>query len=303
MPSARPDFFIVGAPKCGTTSLDHYLAQHPEVFIPESKQLHYFGRDLEIHGDWFTLDKYLDYFKDAPPGAIVGEGSGLYLYSKTAASEIHHFNPNAKIIMMLRNPTEAAHALHGEMLWAAIENIESFEQAVAAGPDRERGPRLANTTLPKDVLNYRKVYQYASQVQRYLDLFGRERVHPVIFDDLKTSTLEEYSKVCSFLGVDGTFVPDVAVHNRSKRLRNRKLAKLLRRPPGAVRMIYRLLIPTSIRSRWRRGLTERNTAHAEREPMSPSFRVKLRREYSADVVALSQLVGIDLTFWNENETT
>lgn len=300
MPPSRPDFFIVGAPKCGTTSLDHYLVQHPDIFIPERKQLHYFGRDLEIHGDWFTLERYLDYFKDAPPGAVVGEGSGLYLYSTSAAAEIHQFNPDAKIIMMLRNPTEAAHALHGEMSWAAIEDIESFEEAVAAGPDREQGPRLANTMLPRDVLNYKKVYRYASQVERYIDLFGRENVHAIIFDDFKARTLEEYSRVCSFLGVDSGFVPDLAVHNPSKRLRSRKLAGMLRRPPGALRGLYRLLLPGSLRAGWRRALTERNTAHAKREPMSPTFREELQREYAGDVVALSRLLDIDLTSWNEN---
>ena len=109
----KPGFFIVGAPKCGTTSFYHYLRQHPQIFMPDNKEPHYFGSDLKKRSDEFikTEEEYLSLFKDADSSQMAGEASTFYLYSKAAQKEIKGFNPHAKIIIMLRNPIDFLHSL------------------------------------------------------------------------------------------------------------------------------------------------------------------------------------------------
>src|SRR5258706_10449866 len=108
----NPDFFIVGAPKCGTTAMNDYLGQHPDIYMAP-KELHYFGADLKIK-DKISESAYLQYFKNAGNKKILGEASVWYLFSGTAAKEIKNFSPDAKILIMLRNPVEVVYSLHSQ---------------------------------------------------------------------------------------------------------------------------------------------------------------------------------------------
>ena len=127
----KPDFFIVGAPKCGTTSMFHYLRQHPQIFMPDNKEPHYFGKDLIKMSDEFidNEDEYLNLFKDAKSDQKLGEASTFYLYSKSAYKEIKEYNPDAKIIIMLRNPIDFLHSLHSQLLFSGYEDELDFEIA------------------------------------------------------------------------------------------------------------------------------------------------------------------------------
>src|SRR5262245_21415535 len=95
-----PDFFVVGAPKCGTTALDAYLKQHPDIFIPARKELHYFGSDLAfLKAPRISLEEYLTQFGPAQDQRRVGETSVWYLYSQQAAAEISKFCREAQVII------------------------------------------------------------------------------------------------------------------------------------------------------------------------------------------------------------
>ena len=133
----KPDFFIVGAPKCGTTALCDYLNQHPQVYVSANKEPFYFGSDLPGHLDW-TQQNYLALFEPAGERTC-GEASVWYLYSKSAAQEIRTFNPEARIIIMLRNPVEMAYAMHNQGLYNLTEDIEDFDEAVKATERRSQG--------------------------------------------------------------------------------------------------------------------------------------------------------------------
>src|SRR5438034_3527344 len=111
-----PGFFIVGAPKCGTTAMNDYLAGHPDIFMAK-KEIHYFGSDLEIKQKKLSGEEYLDFFKEGEHKYIVGESSVWYLYSKNAAAEIKAFSPGAKIIIMLRNPVDMLPSLHSQHIF------------------------------------------------------------------------------------------------------------------------------------------------------------------------------------------
>src|ERR1051325_3379611 len=110
MKPRRPDFFIVGAPKCGTTAMNGYLRQHPQIFMPERKDITYFGTDLKFERSRISYDEYISLFQDANDALRIGESSVWYMYSKTAAEEIKSFSPSASIIVMLRNPVDMLYA-------------------------------------------------------------------------------------------------------------------------------------------------------------------------------------------------
>ena len=108
----KPNFFIVGAPKCGTTAFNADLKRHPDVFIPERKEIHFFGHDLKLDGERPSLEAYLALFAPSASRCAIGESSVFYLFSRTAADEIYSFNPDAQIIIMLRDPIDMVHSLY-----------------------------------------------------------------------------------------------------------------------------------------------------------------------------------------------
>ena len=137
----KPNFFIVGAPKCGTSALYEYLGAHPEIFMSPYKEPHFFGSDLQQR--WRpTKSQYFSCFAKARDEKRVGEASVHYLYSKCAAAEIKEFCPEARIIIMLRDPVEMLYSLHSQSIFSGNEVINDFEEALEAEADRKLGRRI-----------------------------------------------------------------------------------------------------------------------------------------------------------------
>jgi hypothetical protein len=301
----KPDFFIVGAPKCGTTAMATYLGSHPEIFIT-TEEFHYFGSDLRFtrslsrNPDWSQMseEQYLSYFAKATSEKRLGEGSVFYLYSKRAAKEIHEFNSAAQIIVMLRQPVEAMYSLHSQMLYGNEENIEDFREALAAEPDREQGLRIPYAICSLDGLLYRKIFQYPSQVERYFDVFGRKNVMVLIFDDLKNDVAGTYRRILEFLSVDSEFIPEFPVININKRVRSRWLHTFMANPPDPIRPVARFLAC----KKWTRDLVRWfisvfNTRYEKRTPMDPLLQRELNEEFKPQIDSLSSLLDRDLSFW------
>src|SRR5688572_20204409 len=133
----NPDFFVVGAPRSGTTALCNYLRTHPELFISSPKEPTYFGRDL-VPKRFPSLESYLELFANTGKSKRAGDGSVAYLASDYAAEEIHRFNPHASIVMILRDPVEMMHSLHLKHYLMGIEPCRTLEAALAAEPGRLR---------------------------------------------------------------------------------------------------------------------------------------------------------------------
>lgn len=128
-----PNFFIVGAPKTGTTALCQYLSDHENIFLSEPKELFFWNTDFPgqvAHGRCKNLESYLKKFADARPAhKAVGEGSTHYFVSETAIRNLMTFNPKARVIAMLRNPIDVAYAYHGELVFNFMETEKDFETA------------------------------------------------------------------------------------------------------------------------------------------------------------------------------
>ena len=226
--SRRPDFVIVGAPKSGTTAMYEYLRAHPQLFLPERKEMRFFGADLDVRDrPTMTVDDYLASFAAAAPEQRIGTAYVWYLFSERAAAEIAAFAPGVQVIAMLRNPVEMVWSLHSEHLYNGNEDITDFTAALDAEPDRRAGRRIPpHAHLPQG-LRYTEVPRYAEQLERYFDAVGRDRVRVVLYDDFARDVRAAYRDVLEFLGVDATYSPpSFAVINANKRTRSERFRPL-----------------------------------------------------------------------------
>jgi hypothetical protein len=294
----RPDFFIVGAFKSGTTAMYEYLRQHPQVFMPFHKEPLFFGDDLTRRYGRMTLDEYLALFRDAAPGQRIGEASAWYLYSECAAGEIKAFAPHARIIVMLRNPVDVMYAQHSQMLFNATEEIDDFERALAAEAMRRRGRDLPSGPIRPEALYYRHSVRFADQMERYLDTFGRERVKVAIYDDFRDDTAATYRAVLEFLDVDPAFQPDFHVVNPNKQVRSAALQRLIYQPPGPLLRTVRRLRRFPLVHAARSALLRLNSRPRRRHAMDPHLRQRLMAEFAPQVRRLEHLIDRDLSAWS-----
>jgi hypothetical protein len=294
----RPDFFIVGAFKAGTTSLYEYLRQHPQVFMPVHKEPMYFGADLDARYRRMSADEYLRLFADARPGQRVGEASPWYLYSASAAREIEAFSPGAQAIVMLRNPVDVMYAQHSQLLFNQRENLADFGEALAAEADRRAGRRIPPGALRREALFYRHSVRFAEQLQRYFEVFGRERVHVIVHDDLVADAAGVVRDTFAFLGVDPEVAVDLEIRNPNRRARSGVLQRLIFRPPGPLRRVVPLLRRFPLVHRLRDTLVSANSVPEARRPMDPELRRRLTAELEPEVAALGELIGRDLAAWS-----
>ncbi len=294
----RPDTFIVGAFKAGTTAMYEYLRAHPQVFMSGVKEPMYFGLDLTPRYRRMTEEEYLALFKEADPTQRAGEASPWYLYSESAAREIKAFSPEARIIIMLRNPIDVMHSQHNQLVFNRREDLADFGAALAAEPDRLQGQRVPADAIRPEALYYRRSVQFPEQVQRYLDAFGRERVHFVVFDDLVADPRAAYRSVFRFLEVDPSVEIDASVYNPSRRPRSGLAQRLLFAPRGPLRSVFGRLRRVPAMHRVRDRLVSANSTRAERATMDADLRASLIDEFAPQVAELGLLIGRDLSAWS-----
>ena len=293
--AAHPNFFIVGAPRCGTTAMYEYLRQHPDIFMPYRKEPVYFGADLHKRVPTLDEEGYLSLFRPGRNKRRRGEASVWYLYSKTAAAEIKAFSPDARIIIMLRNPVDMIHSLHAHWLFTANEDIVDFAEALAAEPDRLRGERMPPRAVRPEGLQYRTLGRYAPHVRRYLDTFGASNVKVIVFDDFKAHPADAFRATLQFLDVDPAFVPDFSVVNENKGVRSVTLQQLTASPRFR-NAIGRL--PGPVHHAVRRLLKRANIKRERRSALDPALRASLTNEFARDVEELGTVIGRDLSAWS-----
>jgi hypothetical protein len=291
-----PNLFIVGAPKCGTSALYDYLRQHPETFMPFRKEYYFFGSDLGMSR--LSAAEYFAYFQPAKDEKIIGEGSTWYLYSTRAAQEIRQISPDAKIIIMLRNPVEMLYSLHSQLLFTTEEDEPDFKRAMELEFERRAGKHLpARTRLPAACFYYRDVADFFPQVKRYLDVFGRDRVKIILFEDFKKHTREIYTDTLNFLEIDPNFTPDFKIVNANKRVRSSKLMSIIRHPPHIIQKMLRRLLPSEFKDRLVATLWSMNAQYISRKPMDFDLRLQLINEFTPGIRKLEALIDVDLSGW------
>jgi hypothetical protein len=199
---------------------------------------------------------------------------------------------------MLRNPVEMLYSLHNQLLFNSIEDIVDFKVALEAESDRKKGLNIPNSAHLVYALFYRETVKYTHQVQRYFSVFGRERVHIIIYDDFKKDIAAVYRETLRFLEVKEDFKPIFEVVNPNKQVKNYTFQRFLHNPPQIARRISRILIPTILRQSIVDNLVRLNTYFKPRLPIDPLLKKQLQAEFKLEIERLSELLGRDLTFWS-----
>lgn len=296
----RPNFFIVGAPKCGTTALSEYLRSHPDIFLCDPKEPHYFSEDMDQHRYVKKLDSYLDLFQHAAEDKkIIGEASVGYLFSDVALSNIYNFNPNAKIIAMVRNPIEAAISSHRQLLYARYENEPDFENAWRLQASRKLGQNIPSTCRAPAFLQYADACRFGRQIERLMRTFPDKQIKVIVFDDFISDTAKVYREVLDFLELPHDGRDSFPRINEAKQPRSEWMARWISASkPLAVRlgMRFRALTGVNLLPLMRKALVL-NEDKALKTGISEAFHRELAESYREDVALLSTLLKRDLSSW------
>jgi len=291
-----PNLFIIGAPKCGTTALSGYLAGHPEVYMSEqagNKEPEYFADDFRF--GWTAVsgrEDYLSLFLNAPRHMrYLGEASVSYLHSKVAVPAILRCSPEAKFIVMIRNPVEIAQRLHNQHVKHSLESVLEFERAWELQRARLDGKYLPVRFQDGRGLQYGELAKIGEQMYRLFSAAPKDQIHVIVYDDFVRAPAAEYEAVNRFLGIASDGRASFPVVNPSVSYR--------------VDMVQRALM-------WLRGYRERLglpgglgihkaidriNAKVGPKPLDPRFRQKLNEYYRHDIDILSRLLGRDFSVW------
>jgi hypothetical protein len=295
----KPNLFIVGAPKSGTSAMNDFLNQHPEIFMAK-KEIHFFGTDLNIKESKLTVQEYLNFFAGGQDKKIIGESSVWYLSSTSAAQEIKKFSPGAKIIIMLRNPLEMLPALHKQNIFDANEDIKDFKEALSAIDDRRHGKRIPRRAELLSCLLYTDAVAYSSQIERYFDAFGRENVLCIIYDDFKKDNLKTYGRVLEFLEVDSSFKAKFSIVNAAKEVQNIAVYRFVKQPDSLSRKLVRIFIPVkSARHYLMTKILSLNIREAKGVEIGDELKQHLKESFREEIEQLGKLLGRELDFWLE----
>ena len=201
-------FLGCGAQKSGTTALDNYLRQHSKICLPERKEIHYF--DIEYNFRFRNMDytKYHSFFDIEPKHQIAGEVTPAYMYWDSSLQRIWEYNPNIKIIILLRNPIQRAYS-HWNMIRS--KNIETLSFIDAIKREKERG-RTALPFQTKD-FSYLDRGLYSNQIRRIYRYFPKEQVLICKSSELDQDPVNTMNKIFSFLNVNPlTIQPEINIH-------------------------------------------------------------------------------------------
>jgi hypothetical protein len=291
-----PNFVIVGAAKCGTTSLFEYLAQHPQIYLPTRKELHYFSysaiaRNSSGPGDagylaHFCADRrqYERHYQGVKGQHAIGEVSPSYFHYAEVAERIRDELGEPRIIVTLRDPVEKAFSQYMHLVRDNRETL-SFSDALKAEAERIDQGWAA-------LWRYAESSTYASRLRRYLETAPAGRVKILLFEDLRRDPQRVLREVWRFLEVDESFVPDTSeVHNASGRPRSKLVADLIAKP-NVLASAARRLVPEASRTWIKTRLRRLNTgAKGEIDAWSRAY---LRDRFAADIEEVEAILGRDL---------
>jgi hypothetical protein len=292
-----PNFLIIGAAKCGTTSLYKYLQQHPQIYMSPIKETNFFASDFvngkpqlreldfcygntpKISYPVTSLEDYQALFAEVTTQKAIGEVSPAYLHRPLAPQRIKRHIPEVKLIAILRNPVDRAYS--------------GYQMQVHNG----RETREFSQNLNRDEIYIKSGFYYAS-LKRYFDTFDRDRLLILLYENLRRDSIGLMQTIFEFLNVDSTFVPDVSVrHNSGGVPKNNGIYNLIMtsKASESARAIIKLFIPKTLRQKLFMVVNE--TMLTKPQPLSPETRQQLVKIYREDMLKLQDLLQQDLSLW------
>ena len=299
-----PDFFVIGAPKAGTSALHSALAQHPHLFLSKVKEPKYYmcgdspppaykgPGDAHSNQEWiWQRERYRDLFRDAPDDALVGESTPFYLYNRDARRRIAVDRPDARLIAVLRDPVDRAYSnwMH---LW--MDGLEPRGDVVEAV--RREKERIDDGWAP--FWHYSSLGMYGRQVKDLFDHFPREQVLLLRYKQLVDTPDDVLNRVFDFLGVEGREVESIPADNSRPFVKNgvraRTVGPVIRAgasvgqflPPKVWRTVSRPLI-----SQLHRG------GEPTRPRLTPEQRTALLEPHLEDIALLEEITGESFEQW------
>jgi hypothetical protein len=313
-----PDFFIAGHGKSGTTALWGMVRNHPQLYMPYNKEPWFLADEmrpvaaLRPVGTGTTpksVEEYLALFAEAAPDQRAGEASSLYLWSRTAASRIAEMQPAARIVAVLREPASFLRSLHAQFVQVYVEPEKDMRKALALEqPRREGRGKPSNPYWPQATL-YSEHVRYVEQLRRYHDVFPREQVLVLVYDDFRADNEATVREVWRFLEVDDTHPVLVADANPTVRVRSRRLYSLVHTLaagdgalPRAVQATAKRLAPPGLSRESAVAIRDR-FVYGKPQPPDEDLMLELRRRFKPEVVALSEYLDRDLvSLWGYDRT-
>jgi len=291
----KPNFFIIGAPKCGTTAMAKYLGEHPNVLMSAPKEPHYFCTDIFFTKEWdvSTDDEYMaEFYAGRTHGNIkaMGEASVFYMFSQVAVKRILKFNPNAKFIVMVRNPVDAAHSLFSQYSFAGWE-VSDFMQAWRLQAKRSIGESIPKNH-PNDprLLQYGGIYKFGEQLGRLYSQVPKENVLVLNFDEFKDDNRNAYVDCLQFIGVEDDGRTDFSKVNYSRLIKSKFIVRLLK---------TRLSLNIAKALKTITGVKSLGIGRPQPQ-LSSKNRQEVLDYYKDDIKILSNILGKDLRSWTNN---
>lgn len=289
---AKPNLFIVGAPKCGTTSVYAWLGAHPEVFTCTPKEPNYFGADLRRQYARSLAD-YEALFENVGVATVVAEASTHYLYSTRAIPEALAYNPTAKFIACIRNPVDLVLSFHSHLYNIGVETEADVWQAwcdqAARRHDRHGhgGADVVNT------LQYARIAALGEQLDRFFRTVPEDQRLVVLLDDLRSAPRQTYRNVLRFLDLPDHVPASLAPQNVGVSTRSVALARAVQ---GLGRIKKRVGMPGGL------GLLETLKCWNRRSGGSlggatPAVRRELAVAFAREVAQISELLDRDFSHW------
>ena len=291
-----PNFFIVGAAKSGTTTLYNYLLKHPEVFMP-SDELYKEPCFFSQYGK-LTLDKYAKIYENADARKYVGDASATYLADEKSANYIYNFKPNAKIIIILRNPVKRAVSLYNWMVQEGYEYARNFKIALKLEKNRKQKKRKLGMMENKQNYMYYSSGLYYEQVKRYYDLFGKNNVLVLLFSELKSTPQKSYDKICDFLNVKHfKYIVPVTKQNKSKQVILPMFQFFIRKINDKLVLPIRKMFIKNKTKETRDLLLYMFQINKKNKEINKNILNNLKNKYLKDIKLLSVLINKDLSDW------
>lgn len=296
-----PAFFVVGAPRCGTTSLCKALKVHPRISFSKPKETHFLIRcDPALDGDELRRAYLGQHHQDfAARHQAIGDGSVSYLYSPRAIELALRFDPRARFVVLVRNPVDMVPSYHGRMVYTLDEDVTDFDAAWSLQERRAAGCDIPKRCRDPRLLRYGEVGRLGQHVERLFDIAGRERCLVILFDDFTRSPATELRRVLDFVGVAPADEVKVRIKAENRSFKSPWLQRFVMNPPPWVisLMVHggkRTVRPLkSVRKR----IESVNTVRRQRETLAAPTRALLHAYFESDIARLSGLLQRDLSHW------
>lgn len=290
----KPNYFIAGAPKCGTTSLATWLSKHPNCYLPSIKEPHFFS-NFKLND--MSLEQYENLFSDAQSHHyVLIDASTSYFSKEKALQNLLRYNPAAKFILMFRNPIEISYALHGQHFYLGLENMQDFEKAWRLQTERKKGRNIPISCPNPEMLFYRDQCLLGASLAKLLSLTDPSYVHWIFLEDLKNDARKCYLQVLSFCGLKDDRRIDFPAFNKAKQHRFPRLNQTLQ----VLQLIRsRLGLPgIGVRKIFNRFAR----IEQKRPPLRKEFELELYESFKEDIDLLAGITGHDLSHWTPSRS-